>query len=87
MSIPASNGAATPSSRQPNVETNRRGRLYKPGERFEFGLTLFGRALQFLPYFVLAVPEMGRLGVGPGRGSSPSGAYGPQIHSLASGSA
>jgi CRISPR-associated endoribonuclease Cas6 len=39
-----------------------------PGERFEFGLTLFGRALQFLPYFVLAVPEMGRLGVGPGRG-------------------
>ncbi len=40
----------------------------KPGERFEFGLTLFGRALQFLPYFVLAVPEMGRLGIGPGRG-------------------
>jgi hypothetical protein len=39
-----------------------------PGERFEFGLTLFGNALQFLPYFVLAVPEMGRLGVGPGRG-------------------
>ncbi|MDE3089465.1 MAG: CRISPR system precrRNA processing endoribonuclease RAMP protein Cas6 [Chloroflexota bacterium] len=40
----------------------------KPNERFEFGLTLFGNALQFLPYFVLAVPEMGRLGVGAGRG-------------------
>jgi len=40
----------------------------QPGQRFEFGLTLFGNALQFLPYFVLAVPEMGRAGVGPGRG-------------------
>ena len=41
---------------------------YEPGERFEFGITLFGHALKFLPYFVLAVPEMGRAGVGPGRG-------------------
>ena len=39
-----------------------------PGMCFEFGLTLFGNALKFLPYFVLAVPEMGRLGVGAGRG-------------------
>ena len=38
------------------------------GEPFEFGLTLFGDAQQFLPYFILAVPEMGRLGIGPGRG-------------------
>ncbi|MBI4788423.1 MAG: CRISPR system precrRNA processing endoribonuclease RAMP protein Cas6 [Chloroflexi bacterium] len=42
--------------------------VVSPGNRFEFGLTLFGSALQFLPYFVLAVPEMGRLGVGVGRG-------------------
>lgn len=42
-------------------------RLYEPGQRFEFGITLFGKALKFLPYFVLAVPEMGHLGVGPGR--------------------
>ncbi len=41
---------------------------FKPGERFEFGITLFGAALKFLPYFVLAVPEMGRIGVGVGRG-------------------
>jgi CRISPR-associated endoribonuclease Cas6 len=40
----------------------------KPGDSFEFGLTLFGSTLQFLPYFILAIPEMGRLGIGPGRG-------------------
>lgn len=39
-----------------------------PGERFSFHLTLFGEADRFLPYFVLAVPEVGRVGVGPGRG-------------------
>lgn len=38
------------------------------GDSFEFGLTLFGNTLQFLPYFILTVPEMGRMGVGPGRG-------------------
>lgn len=38
--------------------------LYAPGQRFDFGLTLFGEALRFLPYFILAVPEMGRVGVG-----------------------
>lgn len=43
-------------------------RLHAPSERFEFGITLFGDALKFLPYFVLAVPEMGRAGVGIGRG-------------------
>lgn len=41
---------------------------YAPGDRFSFGITLFGNARRFLPYFVLAVPEMGQLGVGPGRG-------------------
>ena len=38
--------------------------VYQPGQRFEFGLTLFGDAQRFLPYFILAVPEMGRNGVG-----------------------
>lgn len=41
---------------------------YEPGQRFEFGLTLLGETLRFLPYFVLAVPEMGRMGIGAGRG-------------------
>lgn len=45
------------------------GDVVKPGERFSFALTLFGQGFQFLPYFVLAVQEMGRVGVGPGRGS------------------
>lgn len=42
--------------------------VYAPGQRFDFGLTLFGSAIRFLPYFILAVPEMGRAGVGSGRG-------------------
>lgn len=37
------------------------------GETFAFGLTLFGDGFQFLPYFVLAVGEVGRVGVGRGR--------------------
>jgi hypothetical protein len=40
-----------------------------PGERFDFALTLYGDGFQFLPYFVLAFAEAGRVGVGPGRGS------------------
>ncbi len=39
----------------------------EPGQAFSFGLTLFGDGARFLPYFVLAVPAMGRQGVGPGR--------------------
>ena len=35
---------------------------------FEFGLTLFGEAQRYLPYFLLAVPEAGHEGVGRGRG-------------------
>lgn len=39
-----------------------------PAERFAFHLTLFGNAVPSLPYFVLSVPEAGRVGVGAGRG-------------------
>ncbi len=42
--------------------------VVQPGERFSFVLTLFGDGLQFLPYFVLAVPAVGNSGFGPGRG-------------------
>lgn len=38
------------------------------GDRFSFVITLFGEGVRYLPYFVLAAPEMGRRGVGPGRG-------------------
>lgn len=44
--------------------------IARAGERFSFFLTLFGEeGFRFLPYFVLAVPEMGRVGIGRGRGS------------------
>jgi hypothetical protein len=36
-----------------------------PGEQFGFGASLIGRATNLFPYLVLAVPEMGRLGLGP----------------------
>ena len=42
--------------------------VVQPGERFSFVLTLYGDGLQFLPYFVLAVPAVGNGGFGPGRG-------------------
>ena len=41
---------------------------YPPGETFSFHLTLLGDARRLLPYFILAVPEMGLGGVGAGRG-------------------
>ncbi|MGH2538080.1 MAG: CRISPR system precrRNA processing endoribonuclease RAMP protein Cas6 [Candidatus Promineifilaceae bacterium] len=42
--------------------------VLEPGGRFAFGLTLFGNGIEFLPYFVLALHEVGRVGVGHGRG-------------------
>lgn len=44
-----------------------RGRLFfhhRPGERFEFGLTLYAQALQLFPYIVLTVQEFEREGIG-----------------------
>ena len=40
---------------------------YEPGERFEFGLVLIGRALDFLPYFVLSFRELAQEGLGLNR--------------------
>jgi len=34
-------------------------RPFATGERFDFGLTLFGDTLRLMPYFLLAVAEMG----------------------------
>jgi len=44
-------------------------REYRPGERFFFGMTLVGRAVDYLPYFVFAATRMGEFGVGRGRGT------------------
>lgn len=40
----------------------------EPGDSFTMGITLMGDGLEFLPYFVLAMNEVGRVGVGRGRG-------------------
>ncbi len=39
-----------------------------PGECFDFHITLFGETFRYLPYFLLAAAEIGREGVGYGRG-------------------
>jgi hypothetical protein len=35
-------------------------RIFQPEERFSFGISLFGQTVQFLPYLVLAVGQMGQ---------------------------
>lgn len=43
-------------------------RLYEPGEEIKFELTLIGRAQDFLPYFIYTFEELGKRGLGKGRG-------------------
>ena len=45
---------------------NKRG--YKPGDGLTFRLTLVGKAIDFLPYFIYTFEELGRIGIGKGRG-------------------
>ena len=42
---------------------------YKPGDEIRFGLTLIGRAIDYLPYFIYTFDELGRMGIGKGRGN------------------
>lgn len=42
----------------------RAGGRIDPGDRFSFGVSLIGKAVNLFPYLVLALPEMGRVGVG-----------------------
>ena len=41
---------------------------YAPGDAFTLGLTLIGKALDHLPYFIYTFHRMGETGVGRGRG-------------------
>ncbi len=35
--------------------------VFQPGERFAFGISMFGKTIQFLPYIVLSVQQMGQV--------------------------
>lgn len=43
-------------------------RVYRPGERLGFDLLLVGRGITYLPYFLMAFQELGRVGVGKPQG-------------------
>lgn len=41
---------------------------YRQDERLGFELTLIGKAIDFLPYFIYTFDELGRMGIGKGKG-------------------
>lgn len=44
------------------------GKKFNPGEELAFSLILIGRAVEYLPYFIYTFNELGRIGIGKGRG-------------------
>ncbi|MBI5188134.1 MAG: CRISPR system precrRNA processing endoribonuclease RAMP protein Cas6 [Nitrospirae bacterium] len=45
-----------------------RRRGYKPDDEINFRLILIGKAIDYLPYFIYTFDELGRIGIGKGRG-------------------
>ena len=43
-------------------------RTYRSSEPLRFGLTLIGKAIDFLPYFIYTFDELGRMGIGKDKG-------------------
>lgn len=43
-------------------------RHYQPGEEMSFGVVLIGKAIELLPYFILSFSNLGKSGLGAGRG-------------------
>ena len=41
--------------------------IFQPGESFLFGLTLIGRAIDYLPYFIYSFEQLGKIGLGKGK--------------------
>lgn len=50
---------------EPPLETKQK---YERGEELIFHLVLIGKALDYLPYFIYAFDELGRVGLGSGKG-------------------
>jgi len=50
---------------EPPVETTM---YYPPGKELSFSFILVGKAIEYIPYFVFTVEEMGKSGIGKGRG-------------------
>lgn len=46
---------------EPPLETKTE---YRPGEKIPFNLILFGKAVGYLPYFIVAFRELGEMGIG-----------------------
>lgn len=43
-------------------------RVYEAGEELSFKLILIGKAVEYLPYFIFTFDELGKIGIGKGRG-------------------
>jgi hypothetical protein len=49
-------------------DTTDRRTTYQPGDTLNFDLVLVGKAINYLPYFILVFRELGNRGIGRGRG-------------------
>jgi hypothetical protein len=43
-------------------------RTYRGGETLSFDLTLIGKSIDYIPYFIYTFDELGRMGIGKGKG-------------------
>lgn len=43
-------------------------KVYESGNKFNFFLILIGKAIEYLPYFIYTFDELGKIGIGKGRG-------------------
>jgi CRISPR-associated endoribonuclease Cas6 len=43
-------------------------RIYRQNETFSFELTLIGKSIDYLPYFIYTFDELGKMGIGKGKG-------------------
>ena len=53
----------------PEIDSQKPGsKVHAPGSKFEFQLILIGKAIDYLPYFIYTFYELGKTGIGKGRG-------------------